>query len=93
MALSHDYDVLLCTCCVLLLASDETCQCGDGHADRLLSTLDRHVATGGSVVPPSSGEPHFSTLACDGCGETLHGDRWETPVLVPICQQDILSAQ
>jgi hypothetical protein len=71
--ITHEFKV--CRCCLLMLGTDEGCDCPDeSHPEGLASFkgLDPQVA----VVP---GDVEFGFMAsrrCDGCGTWDGGDRF-----------------
>lgn len=65
--------ISICQCCLLVLANGECCDEHDGPEP--MNKL------AGYWVAPGDGEGGFSWTECEGCGQTLGGDRYEATII------------
>ncbi len=70
-------DLKVCTCCLFAHANGDSCDCPDGHAERVTAAFERLAVEGCHVAcnDKEGEEPAFSWAACDVCGSRLGGDR------------------
>ncbi|WAL67128.1 hypothetical protein ORV05_04890 [Amycolatopsis cynarae] len=88
-------ELSVCTVCIHLIANgefddgtDAAEKCAEGQA-KIWGENAIHLVAGGHVEdcdgsePCGCTEPWFSWSSCDGCGETLGGDRFHAAALIP----------
>lgn len=83
-------ELAVCTVCIHLLANgefndgtDAAEKCSEGMA-RIWGDDARHLVPGGGGDDEDSGDLGFSWSSCDGCGDTLGGDRHQAWAMIPI---------
>lgn len=77
--------VNICQCCLMALANGDESGCRDFWNHRDGEGKDHPAGLMGKLegywVAPGDGEAFFSTSECDGCGDRLHGDRFECVIV------------
>jgi hypothetical protein len=73
----------VCEACINLLANGELND-GTDRAERTAEGMARIWGDDARHLIPGSQDLGYYTSACDGCGNTDHGDRFEAVALIPI---------
>jgi hypothetical protein len=66
-------EIEICTDCLFLLENGEG---PDYVAEALAQRWPNGTITPGTISREDDSEAFFSTQACEGCGSTIHGDRY-----------------
>lgn len=78
----HIHDLSVCVVCIHLIANGEF---NDGTDAAEICSAGQEKEWGENAIhlTPGSEEFGFSTSWCEGCGDTLHGDRFEAFCMIP----------
>ena len=78
-------DLRVCTVCIHLLANGEFNDGTDAAEVAAAGIARIWGATARDLCPGDSEQDNgFSTSACDGCGDSDHGDRFHAVAMIPI---------
>lgn len=79
--MSDTFDAQVCSDCLIASAGYSEHELGQAYSVEH-PPLSMFACYDDYAIDLTDDEPHFSSHACDGCGETLAGDRYDATVTV-----------